>query len=134
MYKRFFCLPLSIFIFVLTLLPGGAACNVTVGPEEVRQEVFSYFDTTYFGYTNFAPFFAAVAACIALVFLIVYCCTQWYWFGNAAKHFLFGGIVFAVMPLLFGVTFVSTIGILIAAAMIVQLALLHFLIKECKSE
>ena len=132
--KALLCLPLPILTLVLEFLPSGAICNVAEEPGEVLLETFSYFDTTYFGMTNFAPLFTAIATCVALVFLGVYCGTRWYWFANAAKHFVFGGIVFAVMPLLFAVHTFPTVGAWIAVSLIAELAVIHFLVGEPKKK
>ena len=72
MYKSLFCLPLAIFALILEFLSNGVIYNVAVEPGEVQLETFSYFDTTYFGYTNFAPLFTAIATGVALLFLAVY--------------------------------------------------------------
>ena len=130
MYKSLFCLPLLIVAFILVLLPDSASCTVAVDADQVMQVTFAYFDSTYFGYTNFAPLFTAVAATTALVLLAVYCFTRWYWFANAARHILFGGIVFSFMPLLFSYRHLTTVGVLITVTMVAELALIHFLIKE----
>ena len=134
MYKRLSCLPLLIAALILTFLPSGVVCNLAEEPGQVRLETFSYFDTAHFGYTNFAPLFAAIAVCVALLLLGVHCFTQWYWFAKAAKHFVFGGIVFSFFPLLLGVHGFSTVSVLLTGFLIVELALIHFLVGEPTSK
>lgn len=132
--KALLCLPLPIVTLILEFLPNGAVYNVAEEPGEVLLETFSYFDTTHFGLTNFAPLFTAIATCVALLMLGVYCGTRWHWFANAAKHFVFGGVAFSVIPLLFAVHAFPAVGAWISATLIAELALIHFLVGEPKTK
>ncbi len=139
MKKRLLCLILPIVTLILEILPYGAALNfmlpsvdgTTVGH---FRELYSYFDLMPFGYANFAPLITAVITCIILLLLVLYCITGKQRLAIAARNILCVCAVISLGPLTLGIRFFSVVGALITISLVAELLLLHFTIKEQKSE
>lgn len=125
--KRLWLLILPIITLILEILPYGAVCNFANPEGEALRMTYSYFNLTPFGYANFAPFLTALATCVILAFLLVYLLTGKYRTITLTKWLLCGATVLSLCPLLYGLSFFSIIGALIAISLIAELALLFIL-------
>lgn len=124
MKKRLLYLMLPLVTLVLEILPYGAVCNFANPEGEAWRMTYSYFSLTPFGYANFAPFLTALATCVILAFLLVYLFTGKQRMVAVTKWLLCGAVVLSLCPLLYGWSFFSVIGALIAISLIAELALL----------
>lgn len=97
----------------LEALPRGAACNFAIGPNETKRELFSYFSLTPFGFANFAPLITAVLTIGLAVWTVAM------FFARHGKNALFITItvtaVISACPVLYGLKYVTGIGIAITA-------------------
>lgn len=103
-----------IMTIVLEILPYGAICNFA-NPNGISiRKTYSYFDLTPFGYANFGPFITAILTCLLAVLLVI-CIVK-----NSKKLFktisVISGIsvVTSLLPLMYGVSYVSVIGLIIS--------------------
>ena len=130
MKKRFSYLILPFITLILELLPYGAVCNfmrpsTTQGiPSGRFRELYSYFDLTPFGYANFAPLVTAIMTCFVLLILVIYCFIGKKFLVKAAKNMIGVSAVTSFGPLALGPHFLSVVGILISASLIVEFILL----------
>lgn len=132
--KRFLYLILPIITLILEALPYGAVLNFANPEGEPWRESFSYFSLTPFGYANFAPFVTAIITCIAFALLVIYCITGKHRTAITARNILCVCVVFSLGPLVFGIRYLSVVGILITLSLIAELLLLHFTVKEPETE
>lgn len=129
MKKRFLYLLLPIITLVLEILPYGAVCNFSDGPTSVLRKTFSYFSLIPFGYANFAPLITAIMTCMVLALLLVYCITGNSKWAAKSRNLLCVCVVFSFGPLVFGIRYVSVVGLLISVSLIAEILLLHFLLN-----
>jgi len=113
----------------LEMLPYGAVLNfarpATDGSIGWFRETFSYFSLTPFGYANFGPLLTAVFSCLLFVFIAVYICTNKTIFRKTARIFNLIAIITSLLPLLFGLRYMSIVGFLITAGLCFSFALIH---------
>ena len=111
--KKILLSMLCIVALALELLPYSVVLNFANPEGEPWRKTFSYFDMTPFGYANFGPFLTAVLTCALLVFLFI----GYFKFGrgiNTAIRNISGvAIVTSLLPLIFGLRYVTVIGIII---------------------
>lgn len=100
----------------LEAMPWGAVCNFALPPEEggTLRMTYSYFDLLPFGYANVGPLFTALLTCALAVFAIIGI------FRPDSKRVLLwlnglslGGVIASLMPLMFGLSYYSLIGLAI---------------------
>ena len=104
---------IAILVATITLeaLPYGAVLNFAIAPDAgggYIRETFSYFSLTPFGYASFGPLLTAVMSVVLLVLLIIWI------FANKAS----------LMPVLYGVEYLSVIGIIISLLFAVDLIII----------
>lgn len=133
MKKRIPYLLLPLVTLVLEILPYGAVCNFATETKQIR-ELYSYFDLTPYGYSNFAPFITALLTCIILALLAVWCFTGKRQLMTAAKALLAVGAVLSLCPLLLGVDCFSVVGALITLTLAAEFLLVCFKFKTPKDE
>ena len=136
MKKRLLYLVLPIITVILEIIPYGAVLNfgrpATDGSIGYFRELYSYFDLMPFGYGNFAPLITAVITCIIAVLLVIYGITGKTRLAVISRNILWLCIIFSLGPLVLGIKFFSFVGALITVSLIVELYLLHVLIKSSK--
>ena len=134
MKKRFLYLILRVVPLILEILPYGAVLNfarpATDGSVGHFRELYSYFDSTPFGYANFAPFITAVMSCVIFLMLLIYCVTDKRRFAVIARNILWGCAVVSLGPLVLGVRYFSLVGGLITLTLIGELLLLHRAVRQ----
>ena len=130
MKKRLLYVLLPLLTIVLEILPYGAVCNFATSPTDTVRKTFSYFDPTPFGYANFFPLLTAIASCLVLVFLTLYCIRGRIHVLIKAKFTLYVAIPLSLGPLLFGIDYFSLVGRFITLTLIAELILLQVKIKE----
>ena len=99
----------------LELLPGSAVLVFAAGPTERLKEYFSCFDLTPVGYANVFPFLTGVLTLALLLCLLVLLCLRRPAKGLRRAALILAGIgmVFSLLPLLFGPDFIAFPGIAI---------------------
>lgn len=132
MKKRFLYLILPIITLILEILPYGAVCNFANPEGDSWRKTFSYFDLTPFGYANFAPLLTAILTCAILVMLLIYLFTGKQGIASATKVMVGIGVLLSLCPLLFGISFFSVVGALIAITLLAEALLLQFTLKSNK--
>ena len=129
MKRRMMCLILPVITLILEILPYGAVCNfarpATDGSIGRFRELYSYFDLTPFGYSNFAPFITAVTTCVIILILAVYCITGKKRLARTARNTLIVCFVVSLGPLAYGIDFFSVVGLIISLSLIGEAAVLH---------
>ncbi len=121
---------------LLEIIPFGAVCNFAVSPEAgggSRRTLFSYFSLIPYGYANFGPFITAVLTCVIALLLIFALL-----FRKKCGHYraigILSGIAFltSLLPLLFGLSNYSVVGLLISLLLGVSGVLCFWIEKERK--
>ena len=117
MKKRLPLLLLPALTLVLEALPYGAVLQFGRPAAAPLRELYSYFDLTPFGYTNFAPLFTALGT---WVLLALYAATGKR--GLAAAAQIAAGVCALVSlgPLLLGIRNYSVTGALITASLLAE--------------
>ena len=109
---------LSISAVILELLPYGAVLNFGNPEGEPWRQTFSYFSLTPFGYANFGPFITALLTC-ALLILSVICIFKYSKGLNTAIMNISGiATLVSLSPLLFGISYVSAVGVAITVILL----------------
>ena len=130
MKKRLLYLILPIITLILEILPYGAVCNFANPEGDPWRETFSYFDLTPFGYANFTPLFTAIATCLILVLLVIYCIK-----GNIriiirTVNIVCVAIAMSLGSLVFGISYFSLVGGLITLSLVAELIVLIITIRK----
>ena len=112
--KKKILLPILILgALILELLPDGVVLRFANPEGEPLVETYSHFDMTPFGYANFGPFIAAVLTCVLLVLVVIYLFKPRKGLNNAILTVSGVAAVAAFAPILFGVKYLTAIGILV---------------------
>ncbi len=130
MKKRWLFLILPVITLLLELLPYGAVCNFGNPNGEPWRVTYSYFDMLPFGYANFAPFITALATCLILILLVIYCITGNIGLAMTTRTLLWVITAISLAPLLYGIHFFSIVGLLITILLAAEALLLHFVFKR----
>lgn len=118
MKKKIFLLCAALAALVLEILPYGAVLNFANPEGEPWRRTYSYFDLTPFGYANFAPFIVAVLTC-ALIILVVLSLILKRSLRTAIVALAASAALFSFAPLLWGVDYISPVGVLISVMLTV---------------
>ncbi len=111
--KKWFSVFFALATLILECLPWGAVLRFANPEGEPWRKTFSYFSPIPFGYANFSPLLTAVLT----VFLVIFCLMN---LRLAKKKIKKTALVLSVIatvlslcPLLYGVSYLSPIGIAI---------------------
>lgn len=109
-------------VIILELLPYGAVLNFAPAPGETIRSTYSYFSLVPFGYANFGPFLTAILSCILLFLSLLYLLKE----KGKRAIITISAIAFAtsLMPLIFGFSYMTAIGIIISALLLVNMIFL----------
>ncbi|MBR7112366.1 MAG: hypothetical protein IKC75_05570 [Clostridia bacterium] len=113
MKKRAFYLLPALAALVLEILPFGAVCHFALDGGETVRKTYSYFDLVPFGYANFAPFLTAIATLALIALLTVYLINGKTGVKKAAKSVTVCAFLLSLCPLLYGVSYMSMVGVFI---------------------
>ncbi len=104
---------LALVVLILELLPGGVVLRFANPEGEPWVKTYSYFNMTPFGYANFGPFITAVLTCVLIILIII----AWFKYSRglnvAIKSVAAFAIVTSLMPIMFGVEYLTVIGVAI---------------------
>ena len=116
--KRIVLPILSASAIILELLPYGAVLNFANPDGEPWRQTFSYFSLTPFGYANFGPFITALLTCVLLILSVI--CIFKYSKGLNTAIMNISGIatLVSLSPLLFGISYVSAVGVAITVILL----------------
>ena len=112
--KKILLAVLSLSALILELLPSGVALNFANPEGEPWRRTFSYFDLTPFGYANFGPFITAILTCVLVVLVALYCFKHKKGLKIAMLNVSGFAAAASLMPLMFGVRYITVIGIAIS--------------------
>lgn len=105
---------LALVVLILELLPGGVVLRFANPEGEPWVKTYSYFNMTPFGYANFGPFITAVMTCVLIVLIII----AWFKYSRglnvAIKSVTAFATVTSLMPIMFGVEYLTGIGVAIS--------------------
>ena len=113
---RFVQLALVAAALALEAPPWGAVCNFAVAPESgggVNRQTFSYFDLLPLGYANAGPFLTALLTCALAIAVIIGCFVQSRALLRCITGISAAAVVTSLMPLMFGLSYYSVVGLLI---------------------
>ena len=101
---------LALVVLILELLPGGVVLRFANPEGEPWVKTYSYFNMTPFGYANFGPFITAVMTCVIII--------AWFKYSRglnvAIKSVTAFATVTSLMPIMFGVEYLTGIGVAIS--------------------
>ncbi len=115
MKRKLLLIILPALALVLALLPWGAVLHFAEPDGEPTRTLYSYFSLTPYGYANFGPFFTAILICALLALCILH-----FVLGKgklAIRVVSIAGLVTSLMPLMFGISYFSLIGLAITLCM-----------------
>lgn len=105
---------LALVVLILELLPGGVVLRFANPEGEPWVKTYSYFNMTPFGYANFGPFITAVMTCVLIVLIII----AWFKYSRGLNVAIKSVTAFAtmtsLMPIMFGVEYLTGIGVAIS--------------------
>lgn len=119
----------SLFAVILEALPGGVVLLFANPEGEPWRRTFSYFSLTPFGYANFGPFITAILTCIILIFSLISLFKNIKKLMSAIKYLSFICVITSIMPLFYGLDYITPIGISVTLVLIFIL-LSSFIKKE----
>ena len=120
---RFLPLICPVVALIAEISPHGAVLNFWNPEGEPFRQTFSYFDLTPFGYANFAPFITAIITCVILIMTVIFAVKPK---KTAAKRIAVLSLItsaISLMPLVYGTSFFSPVGVVISAALIINAAI-----------
>lgn len=122
-FKQYLALPAPILAFILELTPYGAALYFAPSPTERVRYTYSFFDLTPWGYANFFPFLTALLTCAVLLLSLWVAIRKT---GAPLKAIaVLSGVaaVMSLLPIIYGVEYVTWIGVTVSLLMIAELVL-----------
>lgn len=118
-------LSFTLLALVLEVLPFGAVLQFAKAPDQgggTTRQAFSYFSLTPFGYANFGPFLTAMLSCLLLVLLgvlvVVKTPRSLRRLRNASLIVSVLALFTSLMPLFFGLSYYSLMGLLLSLALL----------------
>ena len=107
-------------ILILEIIPYGAVCNFMGDPETntILRYTYSYFDLTPFGYANFGPFLTAILSCVLAVLILISIFSKKK-LNNVIGIVAILATVTSVLPLLYGLSYYSIIGLIITLLLLI---------------
>ena len=120
-YEKVFLIILPIIAISLELLPSGTVLIFAPSATDRIIETFSYFSLVPFGYANFGPFITAIITCVVLLLAIVSLIKK-----DINKYLFLSsliGILFSLLPLMYGVDYITYIGIAITLLLTIECAI-----------
>lgn len=109
---------LSLAVLILELLPRGVILRFANPERDQWVHRYSYFDLTPFGYANIGPFITAILTCV-LILLIAFFWFKSYRSLDLAITIISGvAVVTSLLPIMFGFSYLTTIGVIITVLLI----------------
>lgn len=99
-----------IILIIMELLPFGVVAYFATGPDVTIKQTFSYFDLTPLGYANIGPFLTAILTCLLLILVVAFIIFRKDKLRGAISVTSIIAVVTSVMPLMFGIKYVSVLG------------------------
>lgn len=117
-----------VIVLILEILLYGAVLNFSNPEGEPWRKTFSYFSMTPFGYANFGPFITAILSCVMSVLLLVYLLKQTPKCLVVCKVLSVIATVTSLMPLMFGLSAFSIVGVMIFLLLVAE----YFILAKLK--
>ena len=115
MKKRSLLLIAPVIALILECLPYGVVLNFAAGEygtERIRV-TYSYFALTPFGYAVFGPLPAAVLTCVVVILTLIYVFKPSTGLESTAGVLSIVAAVLSVSPIMFGLEFITVIGVIV---------------------
>lgn len=132
MKKRILIIIMPLVALILEILPYGAVLNFGQPNGRIIKETYSYFNLLPFGYANFGPFLTALLTCILIAVLGFYAFYGKKALLKTAVILNFIAIFTSIMPLFFGISCYSIVGLFITLSLCAQLVLMILSLKKEK--
>lgn len=123
MKKKLAMLSVSAVTLILEALPYGAVCIFAEDGGWGIRRTYSYFDPTPFGYANFGPLVTAVLSCAVCVLCLVRIWKDGPVLKRAVAVLAALSAVTSLLPLFFGLAYLTATGVLITVSILVLLVL-----------
>lgn len=107
----------------LMIPPWGAVLNFGTPEGEPLRQTFSYFSLTPFGYANFGPFLSAVLLCVLLPLTVAQLFIRRKALGRAVQVVNGVDLLCSLLPLFYGVSYMSIPGWLISLCLAIVFVL-----------
>nr|MBQ4319733.1 hypothetical protein [Clostridia bacterium] len=128
MKKKLLLIAPPILALILEILPYGAVLNfanqLEDGTIDTIRQTFSYFDLTPMGYANSGPILTAMLTCVITLIALIYILTAKKVLRSALSILCVIALVTSVMPMAYGMAYLSPVGIAITALLLVEAVLL----------
>ena len=125
MNKRpFFAFLFTGIALILECLPWGAVVRFAQPDGDPIRKTYSYFSLVPYGYANFFPLMTAILTCLLLVYLILFFIWKKEKTIRSCFYLSLVGTIFSLLPLIYGVSNFSLVGLGISLSFGVSVLLL----------
>ena len=137
MKKRIFTLVLPIITLILEILPYGVILNFGHVSQEneviFTHQTYSYFSIIPFGYAHFLPLIVAIATCLLILLLIIYCIHHKIQFLIFIKNLFLVVFFLSLFVYLFDFEYFSLIGGMISLTLLGEFIFLQTFVSKIKN-
>lgn len=122
--KKCLLIGLPAVLIILQTLPKGVVLNFANPEGSSYRHTYSYFSLTPFGYANFGPFITAVLTCLILLLSVILVFKYSKTIRNILSIVCEVAIFTSLMPLIYGIDYVTLIGILNTIILVLELCVI----------
>ena len=124
MIKKYRIVAFPLIALILELFPNGVVMRFANPEGEPWVKTVSFFDPLPYGYGNFGPFLSALITAALVILSVFYAVKGGRKIKKALLILSLAAAVFAILPITFGVSYVTAIMVLVFACHIAQSILL----------
>lgn len=121
--KKVLLFVLFFVVLILELLPNGVVMRFANPEGEPWVRTYNYFSLMPFGYANSGPFLTAILTCILITLNLIGCFNQGKGFNVAVKICAVIATITSLMPWMYGVEYITTIGVVISVLLATTFAI-----------
>lgn len=123
---------ISVLVITLTLeiIPYGAVLNFSTDGGTIIRETYSYFSLTPFGYANFGPLLTGIITVLLIILTAIFLFKENTIIFKVIMYLSILTFLFSLLPLQYGLSGFSVIGLFISLFLLTELILLFVLKKE----
>lgn len=132
--RKIYLVLFPILLIILELMPNGAVLKFADAPENGKitfsYNYYSYFSSTPFGYASFGPLLTVALTLAILVLLIIYFISINTSLLKTVCYLSFIAFLASILPVIFGLDYITIIGIIISALILGLWILIIFLLRK----
>ena len=113
MKRKFFVCLLPLIALILELFPNGVVMRFANPEGEPWVKTVSFFDPLPYGYGNFGPFLSALITVLLVILSVFYAVKGGRKIKKALLILSLAAALFALLPIMFGFSYVTVVMILV---------------------